>query len=132
MELSGMRNGDVTLRLLVVFSVAGFLALAAGLYEIDRREKSSSATGDHILTEIDLRIQILSNQIHILTAQIDANERLIQALRNQVQALTDHYDSRVTAIEGQFQLFIGRYVARLKELEDDLRVRRLESAPVPR
>ena len=52
-----MRNGDVILRLLVVFSVAGFLALAAGLYEIDRREKSSSATGDHNLTEVDLRIQ---------------------------------------------------------------------------
>jgi chromosome segregation ATPase len=132
MELSGMRNEDVTLRLLVVFSVAGFLALAAGLYEIDRREKSSSTTGDHNLTEVDLRIQVLSNQIHILTAQLDAHERQIQALRNQVQALTDHYDSRVTAIEGQVQLFISRYDARLKELEDDLRVRRLESAPVPR
>jgi chromosome segregation ATPase len=123
---------DVTLRLLVVFSVAGFLALAAGLYEIDRREKSSSATGDHNLTEVDLRIQILSNQIHILTAQLDAHDRQIQALRNQAKTLTDHYDSRVTAIEGQVQLFIGRYDARLKELEDDLRVRRLESAPVPR
>ena len=127
-----MRNGDETLRLLVVFSVAGFLALAAGLYEIDRREKSSSTTGDHNLTEVDLRIQVLSNQIHILTAQLDAHERQIQALRNQVQTLTDRYDSRVTAIEGQVQLFISRYDARLKELEDDVRVRRLESAPVPR
>jgi chaperonin cofactor prefoldin len=128
MELSGMRNGDVTLRLLVVFSVAGFLALAAGLYEIDRREKSSSATGDHNLTEVDLRIQILSNQIHILTAQLDANQRQIQALGNQVQALTDHYDGRVTVIERQVEIFI----ARLKELEEDVRVRRLESAPVQR
>jgi DNA repair exonuclease SbcCD ATPase subunit len=127
-----MRNGDVALRLSIVLSVAGFLALAAGLYEIDRREKSSSATGDHILTEIDLRIQILSNQIHILTAQIDANERQIQALSNQLQALTDHYDSQITAIERQVQVFIDRYDVRLKELENDLSVRRLESAPVPR
>jgi len=132
MELSGMRNGDVTLRLLVVFSVVAVSAKTKGFYEIDRREKSSSATGDHNLTEVDLRIQILSNQIHILTAQLDAHDRQIQALRNQAKTLTDHYDSRVTAIEGQVQLFIGRYDARLKELEDDLRVRRLESAPVPR
>jgi predicted nucleic acid-binding Zn-ribbon protein len=127
-----MRNGDVTLRLLIVFSVAGFLALAAGLYEIDRREKSSSATGDHNFTEVDLRIQVLNNQIHILSAQLDVNQRQIQALSNQVQALTDHYDSRVTAIERQFQLFISRYDVRLKELEDDVGRRRLESAPVPR
>ncbi len=37
-----MRSGDVALRLLVVFSVAGFIALVASLYEVDRREKSSS------------------------------------------------------------------------------------------
>jgi chaperonin cofactor prefoldin len=132
MELVAMRNGDATVRLLIVFSVAGFLALAAGLYEIDRREKSSSATGDHNLTEVDLRIQTLSNQIHILTAQLDANQRQIQVLGNQVQALTDHYDTRVAAIERQVEIFIGRYDARLKELEDELRVRRLESAPVSR
>jgi predicted RNase H-like nuclease (RuvC/YqgF family) len=106
MEFAKMRDGDATLRLLIVFSVAGFLALAAGLYEVDRREKSSSATGDRNLTELDLRVQILSNQIHILTAQLDANQRQIQALSNQVQALTDRYD------------------VRLKELEDDLSRRR--------
>jgi chromosome segregation ATPase len=132
MELANMRNGDVTLRLFIVFSVAGFLALAVGLYEIDRREKSSSATGDQNLTEVDLRIQVLNSQIHILTAQLDANQRQIQGLRNQVQALTDHYDSRVTAIERQFQLFISRYDFRLKKLEDDVGRRGLESAPVPR
>ena len=103
-----MRNGDVTLRLLIVFSVAGFIALAAALYETDRREKSSSATADQNLTEVDLRIQILNSQIHILAARLDANERQIQALSNQVQALTDHYDSRVAAIERQVQILIGR------------------------
>ena len=108
MELANMRNGDVTLRLLIVFSVAGFIALAAALYETDRREKSSSATADQNLTEVDLRIQILNNQIHILTARLEANERQIQALSNQVQALTDHYDSRVAAIERQVQILIGR------------------------
>ena len=108
MELANMRNGDVTLRLLIVFSVAGFIALAAALYETDRREKSSSATADQNLTEVDLRIQILNNQIHILAARLDANERQIQALSNQVQALTDHYDSRVAAIERQVQILIGR------------------------
>ena len=39
-----MRSGDVGLRLSIVFAVAGSFALAAGLYEIDRREKSSSGT----------------------------------------------------------------------------------------
>ena len=75
--------------------MAGLIALAAALYETDRRQKSSSATADQNLTEVDLRIQILNSQIHILTARLDANERQIQALSNQVQALTDHYDSRV-------------------------------------
>jgi hypothetical protein len=41
-------------------SVAGFIALAAGLYEIDRREKSSSTTGERNLAEIEQRIQIES------------------------------------------------------------------------
>jgi len=59
MELGGMRNGDVALRLSIVWSVAGFIALAAGLYEIDRREKSSSATVDRNLAEFEQRIQIL-------------------------------------------------------------------------
>ena len=108
MELANMHNGDVTLRLLIVFSVAGFIALAAALYETDRREKSSSATADQNLTEVDLRIQILNSQIHILAARLDANERQIQALSNQVQAVTDHYDSRLAAIERQVQILIGR------------------------
>jgi hypothetical protein len=105
-----VRNGDVALRLSIVLSVAGFIALAAGLYEIDRREKSSSTTGERNLAEIEQRIQILSSQIHILnnqlTPQLIASERQLQALNNQVQALSHQYELR------------------LKELEDGLRVRR--------
>src|SRR5437899_777918 len=54
-----MRSGDAALRLSIVFSVAGFFALAAGLYEIDRREKSSSGTVAANLAEMEQRIQIL-------------------------------------------------------------------------
>jgi chromosome segregation ATPase len=121
----------MALRLSVALSVAGFIALAAGLYEIDRREKSSSATGNRNLVEIEQQIQILNSQIHVLSVQLSASERQLQALSNQIQALSDQYESRVTANERQIQMFIGRYDARLKELEDDLRVRRWESAPVP-
>jgi chromosome segregation ATPase len=128
MELAEMRNGDMALRLSIVLSVAGFVALAASLYEIDRRDKSSSTTGERNLVEIDRKIQALSSQIHVLSTQLDASERQMRALSRQV----DQYDSRLTANERQMQLFIGRYDARLKELEDDLRVRRLQSEPAPR
>jgi predicted nucleic acid-binding Zn-ribbon protein len=110
-----MRNGDVALRLVSVLSVAGFIALAASLYEVDRREKSSLATGEHALADIEQRIQLLSNQFHILnnqlTAQVMATERQVQALDREVQALRDQHESR------------------LKELEDGLRVRRVQPAP---
>ncbi len=97
-----MRSGDVALRLLVVFSVAGFIALVASLYEVDRREKSSSGTAAANLIEIEQQVQVLGNQIRILSHQLGTSERQTQALSSQVQAL----DSR------------------LKELEDDLRRRR--------
>ena len=61
-----MRNGNVSLRLISVLSVAGFIALAASLYEVDRREKSSLATAERTLADIEQQIQILSNQFHIL------------------------------------------------------------------
>jgi hypothetical protein len=130
--VGGMRSGDVALRLSIVLSVACFIALAAGLYEIDRREKSSSATVDRNLVEIEQRNQILSNQIHVLAAQLSASERQLQALSSRVQALSDQYESRLTETERQIEVVSGRYDAWLKELEDDLRARRLESAPVPR
>ena len=62
-----MRSGDVALRLLAVFSMAGFIALAASLYEVDRREKSNSGTAAVNLIEIEQQVQVLSNQIRILS-----------------------------------------------------------------
>src|ERR1700721_779646 len=99
-----MRSGDVALRFSIVFAVAGFITIAAGIYEIDRREKSSSETVTANLTEIEQRIRILNDQY---TRQINANERELQALGIQIQALE----------------------SRLNELDDHLRVPR-ESAPV--
>jgi predicted nucleic acid-binding Zn-ribbon protein len=105
-----MYSRDVALRFSVVFAVAGFIALVTSLYEIDRRAKSSSETVTANLTEIELRVQDVSNQIRILneqyTRQLIASERQVRALNTEIQALQ----------------------SRLNELEDDLRVR----APVPR
>ena len=97
-----MRSGDVVLRLSIVFSVAGFIALAASLYEVDRRENSNSATAAVNLIEIEQQVQVLSNQIRILSNQLGANERQAQLLDSQIQALD----------------------LRLKGLEDALRARR--------
>jgi hypothetical protein len=97
-----MRSGDVALRFLAVFSVAGFIALAASLYEVDRREKSNSVTAGVNLIEIEQQVQVLSNQIRILSNQLGANERQAQLLDSQIQALD----------------------LRLKGLEDALRARR--------
>ena len=105
-----MRNGDAALRFSIVVAVASFIALTAGLYEIDRREKSTSATRERSLSEIEQRLQVLGEQIHILnnqlTAQMAANERQLQTLNSEVQALNHKYESR------------------LKELEDALHLRR--------
>jgi hypothetical protein len=100
--VDAMRSGDVGLRLLAVFSVAGFIALAASLYEVDRREKSNSGTAGVNLIEIEQQVQVLSNQIRILSNQLGANERQAQLL-----------DSRIQALD-----------LRLKGLEDALRARR--------
>jgi septal ring factor EnvC (AmiA/AmiB activator) len=105
-----MHSGDVALRFSIVFAVAGFITMAAGVYEIDRREKSSSETVTANLTETEQRVRTLSDQIRVLndqhTRQINANARELQALGIQIQTLE----------------------SRLNELEDHLRVRR-ESAP---
>jgi peptidoglycan hydrolase CwlO-like protein len=110
LELGRMRNGDAALRFSIVVAVASFIALTAGLYEIDRREKSTSATRERSLSEIEQRLQVLGDQIHILnnqlTAQMAANERQLQTLNSEVQALSHKYESR------------------LKELEDALHVHR--------
>src|SRR5262249_30505534 len=105
MELGNMRNADMALRLSIVLAVTGVIAFGASLYETDRREKSSSATGERSLVEIDQKLQALSTQIRVLSAQLDASERQFRALSSQV----DQYDSRLTANERQMQLFIGRY-----------------------
>jgi hypothetical protein len=52
-----MRSGDVALSLSAVFAVAGFIVMAAGIHEIDRREKSSSETVTTNLTEMEQRSQ---------------------------------------------------------------------------
>jgi hypothetical protein len=113
-----MRSGDVALRLSIVFSVASFIVLATGLYEIDRREKSSSRTAAANLADIEQRIQTLTNQLAIFNDQymtkVTANERQGEALSSEIQALSHHYD------------------ARLNELENDLRIRRSELAPLRR
>lgn len=123
-----MRNGEIALRFSIVLSVIGFVALAAALYETDRREKSSSTTRERDLIEFNERITTLGSQVGVLSAQPDASGRQIRALSSQV----DQYDSKLTATERQIQFFMDRYDARVKELEDDLRVRRLESTPSPR
>ena len=101
-----MHSGDVALRFSVVFAVAGFIIMAAGVYEIDRREKSSSKTVTASLSGIEQRVTILSDQIRILndgyTRQIDTKERQLHSVDIQIQALE----------------------SRLNELEDQLRVRR--------
>ena len=110
-----MRSAEVALRLSIVLSVAAFIGLAAGLYEIDRRDKSSSDTTAANLAEVERHLQSLDNQMRILTgqygAQLSAQDRRLQALGTQVDAL------------GQ------QYGARLKELEDELRARRPEQPP---
>jgi peptidoglycan hydrolase CwlO-like protein len=106
-----MRSADMAVRLSVVFAVAGSIALAAGIYEIDRREKSTSETVTANLTEVEQRVQSLGDQIRVLNEQSSkqqsANERQIRALLGQIEALE----------------------SRLKEIEDDFRARRPESAP---
>src|SRR5262245_64013619 len=97
-----MRSGDVALRFSIVLSVAGLLALAASLYEVDRREKSSAGTVAGNLTELEQQVHILSDQIRILSNQLDATERQAQALGSHVQSLD----------------------LRLKDIEDHLRARR--------
>ena len=106
-----MHSADIALRLSIVLAVAGFIALVTGIYEIDRREKSSSETVSANIREIDQRVQVLSEQLRILSdqssKQLSASERQARALGDQIQLLD----------------------ARLKEIEDKLSIRRPEPAP---
>ena len=79
-------------------------------YSSTDERRLASATRERSLSEIEQRLQVLGEQIHILnnqlTAQMAANERQLQTLNSEVQALGHKYESR------------------LKELEDALHVRR--------
>src|SRR5947208_16021510 len=103
-----MRSGDLALRLSIVFSVAGVLVLVAGLYEIDRREKSSSATLSANVAEIEQRGWVLVNQMRVLSdqhaAQLTATERQVQALNSQNQALHTKYASRLKQIQSEVRV----------------------------
>jgi uncharacterized protein HemX len=99
-----MRSGDVALRLSAVFAVAGFIIMAAGVYEIDRREKSSSETVAANVTEIERRVRNLDEQLRILSeqyaTQIKANERRLHSLDIQIQTL----DSRLNDLEDRLRV----------------------------
>jgi cell division protein FtsB len=86
-----MPSAEVALRFSIVFAVVGFISIAAGIYEIDRREKSSSETQTANITEIERRVRMLADQIRILndqyTKQMIANERQVKALGSQIQGL---------------------------------------------
>jgi uncharacterized protein HemX len=105
-----MHNWQAALRLAIVFALAAFIALAASVYEIDRREKSSADTIAANFGDLDQRVQTLSDQIRILhneyAGRLAADQRRLEALTGQIEALSNQYD------------------ARLKELEDASRGRR--------
>ena len=50
-----MHHWQAALRLLIVFAVAAFIALAASVFEIDRREKSTSDTVTANFADLDQR-----------------------------------------------------------------------------
>ena len=81
-----MRSGEVALRLSILFAVAGFITMAAGIYEIDRREKSSSENVTANLTGIEQRLLVLNDQIRILndqyTTEFKSKERQISLARH--------------------------------------------------
>src|SRR5262245_6034684 len=105
-----MDNWNAALRLTSVFAVMAFIALATSVYEIDRREKSSTDTVVANLADLDQQVQLLSNHLRILSnqyaGQFAAEQRQLQAVTGQIETLSTKYD------------------ARLKELEDILRARR--------
>jgi cell division protein FtsB len=89
--MRNMLSAEVALRFSIVFAVVGFISIAVGIYEIDRREKSSSETQTANITEIERRVRMLADQIRILndqyTKQMIANERQVKALGSQIQGL---------------------------------------------
>ena len=92
---------DVAFRSLIVLALAGSIALIAGIYEVDRREKSTSDTVAANLRELGQRVELLTDQVRILngqfTNQLNASERQVQVLGHQMQAL----ELRLKQLEGQ-------------------------------
>src|SRR5262249_34742761 len=92
---------DVAFRSLIILAVAGSIALIAGIYEVDRREKSTSDTVAANLREIGERVELLADQLRILNgqfmSQLNASERQVQVLGYQMQAL----ELRLKKLEGQ-------------------------------
>ena len=82
---------DVAFRSLIVLAVDGSIALIAGIYEVDRREKSTSDTVAFNLRELGQRAELLADQLRILNSQfmsqLNASERHVQVLDRQMQAL---------------------------------------------
>src|SRR4029079_2093211 len=92
---------DVSFRSLIVLAVASSIALIAGIYEVDRREKSTSDTVAFNLREIGQRVELLADQLRILNmtcmSQLNASERQVQVLDYQMQVL----ELRLKQLEGQ-------------------------------
>jgi hypothetical protein len=82
---------DVAFRSLIVLAVASSIALIAGIYEVDRREKSTSDTVAFNLRELGCRVELLADELRILNSQfmsqLNASERQVQVLGHQMQAL---------------------------------------------
>jgi chromosome segregation ATPase len=82
-----MLSRDVAFRSLIVLMATGCIALIAGIYEVDRREKSTSDTVSGNLRELEHRVELLRDQLRISTGQSSASERQVQVLGHQMQAL---------------------------------------------
>jgi peptidoglycan hydrolase CwlO-like protein len=98
-----MDDWNAALRLTSVFAATASIALAASVYEIDRREKSSTDTMTASLADLDQQVQLLNNRVRILgnqyARQIEADQRRIQALANQIDALSNQYETRLKQLE---------------------------------
>ena|SRR5437868_465982 len=86
-----MLSRDVAFRSLVVLTAAGSMDLIAGIYEVDRREKSTSDTVAANLRELGQRVELFADQFRILSgqflSQLNASERQVQVLSHQLQGL---------------------------------------------
>src|SRR5262245_5175449 len=98
-----MDDWNAALRLTSVFAVIAFIALAASVYEIDRREKSSTDTVVANLADLDQQVQLLSNRVRILgnqyAGQLTAEQRQLQALTSRIEALSKQYDAKLAELE---------------------------------